>query len=49
MSRTTKKIYIKDYDENFILPESIAKKQLKKLGRIFKLQPWNRKQNKKLC
>ena len=47
MSRTMKKIHIKQYSDDFILPENILKKELKKRGRTIKLEPLkDRKQNK---
>ena len=34
-----KKIHLSEYADDFILPESILKKELKKRGRTIKLQP----------
>ena len=38
-----KKIHLKQYKDDFILSESVAKKTIKKIGRTLKLKPWNRK------
>lgn len=38
-----KKIHLKEYKDDFVLSESVAKKTIKKLGRTLKIQPWNRK------
>lgn len=47
MSRTTKTIKIKNYKDDFIFSESVAKKTIKKIGREIKLNPWDRNKNKK--
>lgn len=39
MSRTMKKIHIKQYEDDFILSENVLKKELKKRGREIKLKP----------